>query len=94
MQQVPPTATLYKKTKVFTPENLPDVFANRHNTKAGVWGEIHVLEGVLTLSTYDGAPDVELSQGQVAAFAPQQDHAVAFPTGEGAFQIWFYADGG
>ncbi len=93
MKQVPQSAEFYKKTMVFTPENLPAKFAGRHNTKAGVWGEIHVLEGALTLTTYDGAPDVQIQKGDVAAFAPQEHHSVAFPEGAGAFEIWFYREG-
>lgn len=93
MTDLPLGAVCYKKTKPFTPATLPAKFANRHHTKAGVWGQLHVLSGRLDLTLYDGEQPYlaqSLGPGDSAVFGPEEPHAVAFPTGEGAFEIWFH----
>lgn len=93
MTDLPENAVCYKKTAPFTPENLPAKFANKHHTKAGVWGQIHVLSGQLDLTLYDGDRAFvarRLEVGETAVFGPQEPHAVAFPKGEGAFEVWFH----
>lgn len=93
MTELPENAVCYKKTAPFTPETLPAKFAARHHTKAGVWGQIHVLSGRLELSLYDGDRRHVariLNAGETAVFGPQEPHAVAFPDGNGAFEIWFH----
>lgn len=43
----------YKRTEVFTEETVPAGLRRAHNTKAGVWGLIHVLEGRLAYRITD-----------------------------------------
>lgn len=93
MTDLPANAVCYKKTAPFTPETLPAKFANRHHTKAGVWGQIHMLSGQLELTLYDGDRAYvarRLGAGDTAVFGPQEPHAVGFPDGEGAFEVWFH----
>lgn len=43
----------YKRTDVFTEATVPAALRRAHNTKAGVWGLIHVLEGRLAYRVTD-----------------------------------------
>jgi len=45
----------YRRTDVFTEETVPAALRRAHNTKAGVWGLIHVLEGRLAYRITDPA---------------------------------------
>lgn len=95
MTKLPPNAVCYKTTKLFTPENLPDVFKNNHHTKAGVWGRITLKSGSLRLQRFD-VNDISnciaeeiLNVGETAVFAPQEPHAVQFIK-SGGFTIGFH----
>lgn len=95
MSKLPPNAVWYKTTKLFTPENLPEVFKNNHHTKAGVWGEITVESGCLRLQRFDindiskCIAEETLNVGETAVFAPQEPHAVQFIQ-NGGFTIGFH----
>jgi tellurite resistance-related uncharacterized protein len=43
----------YRSTPVFDEHTLPDALRRRHNTKAGIWGVVRVLEGRLKLTWLD-----------------------------------------
>ncbi len=80
----------YRSTPVFDQNTLPQALRARHNTKAGVWGVIRVLEGELRL-TYLGNPSSEvlLTPGQTGLIRPQQAHFVT-PLGPMKMQVDFY----
>lgn len=80
----------YRSTPVFDQNTLPQALRARHNTKAGVWGVIRVLEGELRL-TYLGDPSSEvlLTPGQPGLIRPQQPHFVT-PLGPMKMQVDFY----
>ena len=45
MKTLPVDVIAYKRTPEFTVNTVPVGLLNSHNTKAGVWGKIVVLEG-------------------------------------------------
>lgn len=58
----------YRRTDVFTEETLPAALRRAHNTKAGVWGLIHVLEGRLAYRITD--PKREATEEVLTPDAP------------------------
>ena len=61
----------------FTNDSILPALLNRHNTKAGVWGRISVVQGILQLQTLEGELEtVVMSRGQDGVVAPQQYHQV------------------
>jgi len=80
----------YRSTPIFDEDTLPQALRARHNTKAGVWGVIRVLEGELRL-TYleDSLREVLLTPSQPGLIRPQQPHFVT-PLGPMKMQVDFY----
>ncbi len=83
------TITPYRSTPVFTEETLPAALQKRHNTKAGVWGLIRVLEGELRLAYCDPQSEVTLRPGAPGILQPEQWHFVTL-CGPMKVQIDFY----
>jgi tellurite resistance-related uncharacterized protein/adenylate kinase family enzyme len=106
--QMPGDAVAYKRLPAegaFTVDTMPRGLLSRHNTKAGVWGEIKVVRGQLQLRTLDGtlervvlkAPEADLV-GRPAHFdqsigivAPRQYHEVAPLTDDMQMFIRFHS---
>lgn len=79
----------YRSTPVFDQDTLPAALRARHDTKAGVWGVIRVIEGALTLTYLDPSSEVLLTPGRPGLICPQQPHFVT-PNGAMTMQIDFY----
>ena len=88
--QMPPDVEKYGETAVFSEQTVPEKLLNNHNTKAGVWGRIVVLEGALDY-IINGSPErtQRLTPGVFGAIAPQELHRVA-PVGAVRFKVEFY----
>ena len=82
-------AEAYKVTPVFDHDTLPAGLRREHQTKAGVWGLIRVLEGRLRLEYADGSPERILSPGVTGLLKPEQPHSVE-PLGCMRMQVEFY----
>ena len=52
-ERLPDGLSAYRRTPEFTEETVPAALLSAHNTKAGVWGQIHVLEGELLYRVTD-----------------------------------------
>ena len=90
MKQLPPTASAYKKTVVFTEDSIPQGLLRAHQTKADTWGRIVVLSGELMYRILE--PDVEevhLSTANPGIVEPQVRHEVQ-PIGQVSFYVEFY----
>nr|WP_206377556.1 DUF1971 domain-containing protein [Sphingobium sp. TB-6] len=61
----------------------------RHDTKAGVWGLIRVIEGALTLTYVDPSSEIVLTPDRPGLVLPQQPHFVT-PLGQMKMQVDFY----
>ena len=72
---LPPDVHPYSQTGVFTETTVPAALLRAHNTKAGVWGLIHVLEGRLAYRVRD---DRRPASDQV--LTPETPHGVVEPT--------------
>jgi tellurite resistance-related uncharacterized protein len=60
MTAIPSDYVNYKSTPIFTPENIPKMFLHLHNTRAGVYGKISVLQGQLKFYGFkDRRGDIE-----------------------------------
>lgn len=64
----------YKVTPVFDEESLPAAIRNAHNTKAGVWGLLRVLEGEVSLVFHDPARSVRVTPDNPASIPPEAVH--------------------
>lgn len=65
----------YRRTDVFTEATTPQALRRAHNTKAGVWGLIHVLEGRLAYRITDPRRPPEALE-----LTPQTPPGVVEPT--------------
>ncbi|MBW7935344.1 MAG: DUF1971 domain-containing protein [Gemmatimonadaceae bacterium] len=79
----------YRSTPVFDEHTLPAALRSRHNTKAGVWGVIQMLEGRLKLTYLDPPSEIVVEQGGSGLLRPQQDHFVE-PLGPIRMRVDFY----
>ncbi|MCW2393782.1 MULTISPECIES: DUF1971 domain-containing protein [unclassified Sphingobium] len=79
----------YRSTPVFNQDTLPAALRARHDTKAGVWGVIRVIEGALTLTYIDPPSEVTLTPERPGLVRPQQPHFVT-PVGTMKMQVDFY----
>ena len=79
----------YRSTPIFDEHTLPAALRANHETKAGVWGVIRVLEGALTLTYAGDASQKKLSPGNPGIVAPKQVHFVT-PDGPMRMQVDFY----
>lgn len=84
-----PTIQPYRSTPVFDQDTLPAALRRRHDTKAGVWGVIRVLEGELTLTMLDPLSETVLTPANPGLVLPQQPHFVT-PTGPMKMQVDFF----
>lgn len=77
MKSLPAGVEPYKRTPEFTEESVPAALVRRHDTKAGVWGRIHVLEGRMIYRILEPATEEHvLEPGRNGIVEPQVDHQV------------------
>ncbi|APL93362.1 hypothetical protein AI27_09930 [Sphingomonas sp. BHC-A] len=79
----------YRSTPIFDQDTLPAALRARHDTKAGVWGVIRVLEGRLQLTCLNPLSESVLTSDNPGIVMPQQPHFVT-PLGAMRMQIDFY----
>jgi len=85
------SAEPYKITPVFDQESLPAALRNEHNTKAGVWGLLRVLEGSVRLVFRDSQKSVNVTPNSPAPIPPEDVHHVEV-TGPIKMQVEFYRE--
>lgn len=89
MKSLPANVAAYQRTKEFTASSVPAALTRQHDTKAGVWGRICVLEGTLLYRILE--PTVEehvLSPGLDGIVEPRVPHEVE-PTPGVRFYVEF-----
>lgn len=79
----------YRSTPVFDQDTLPAALRARHDTKAGVWGMIRVIEGQLLLSYLDPPSEIMLDPERSGLILPGQPHFVT-PVGPMKMRVDFY----
>lgn len=89
---LPAEVSAYKQTPVFTESSIPAGLLKAHSTKAGTWGLLHVLDGVLIYRLKDERrPESEITvrSGGAAVIEPEVLHEVQ-PVGPVRFFVEFY----
>lgn len=87
---LPPDVVAYKRTPVFDETTLPDGLRKRHNTKEGVWGVLHMLEGRLRFRWLEPLSEHLLEPGaRPMIIPPQKPHEVS-PLGPVRFYVEFH----
>jgi len=91
--RLPADVVPYRRTADFTHETLPDALRRAHNTKAGAWGLIHVLEGRLAYRVTDprrpASQTVLTPDGEPGVVEPTILHEVE-PLGPVRFYVEFH----
>jgi tellurite resistance-related uncharacterized protein len=91
--RLPPDVRPYRRTPDFTEATTPQGLLRAHDTKPGVWGLIHVLEGRLAYRVTDPrrpASETILSpDGEPGVVEPTIRHEVQ-PLGAVRFHIEFH----
>jgi tellurite resistance-related uncharacterized protein len=88
---LPPGLVAYRRTPIFTEETLPQGLRHRHQTKAGVWALITIVEGRLRFRCLDPPSETVLDPTAPGAVASQEPHEVE-PLGPVRFFVEFYAE--
>ena len=89
MNDLPDDVTSYSKTPVFDEQSVPAALLKDHETKAGTWGVIHVLEGELSYKVCGNDPAVTLRPNLPGIIAPKTLHFVE-PLGPVRFFVEFF----
>ena len=77
MKTLPADVEVYKRTPEFTETTVPTGLEKRHNTKAGVWARIRVLEGQLLYRILEPAVEEHtITPGHDGIVEPEVDHQV------------------
>ena len=79
----------YKRTPVFTEKTVPKGLLADHNTKTGVWGQIHVESGELNYVIPSKGQSHLLTPGIVGTVMPEQRHHIE-PVGPVQFFVEFW----
>lgn len=72
---LPEGAEKYRETKEFTEVTVPKGLLADHNTAAGVWGLLVIVEGSLDY-TRTGKLPVEVTRDAPAVIYPQEPHHI------------------
>jgi truncated hemoglobin YjbI/tellurite resistance-related uncharacterized protein len=84
-----PASRPYRSTPVFDSETLPEALRLAHNTKAGTWGLIRVLEGRLLYRLEESGEEMILDPTRPGLVRPQERHHVE-PLGPMRMRVDFY----
>jgi len=91
MNGLPADVEAYGRSPEFNEDTLPAALRRQHNTKAGTWALIHVLEGLLTYRIYDPPSEELLEPGKPGIVRPQQLHEVEPATTPMRMFVEFYS---
>lgn len=86
---LPPGLECYSQSPVFTPETLPEKLKATHTTKAGTYGLLRVISGIVRFTVENSQTDYIVTSGKQLVIEPEVPHHVQFEL-NGSFQIDFY----
>jgi tellurite resistance-related uncharacterized protein len=90
MKTLPGHVAHYKSTPVFTEHTVPGALQRNHNTAAGVWGRITILEGELLYHISEPEREtIRLTPQQPGIVEPRIQHEVEV-IGPVRFQVDFH----
>jgi tellurite resistance-related uncharacterized protein len=89
--KLPRGLACYRETPVFTRATVPAALLDAHNTKAGVWGLLHVLSGRVQYCLDNGTDEsVIVAAGETAVIEPQVSHHVELLDDDSSFRVEFH----
>jgi tellurite resistance-related uncharacterized protein len=91
MKQLPDNAAAYKRTPEFNQSTIPNGLLKNHQTKAGVWGKINILEGRLLYLIEETNEQFELDATTAGVVEPAVLHHIK-PLGSVRFYVEFYRE--
>jgi tellurite resistance-related uncharacterized protein len=90
MKQLPDSVTAYKRTPTFNNDSVPKGLLQDHNTKAGTWGKITIIEGSILYTILEPTvEEYELSPGVDGIVEPTVHHKIALREAT-TFYVEFY----
>lgn len=95
--RIPANWTIQRSTPFFTRDNVPAALLSHHNTAADVFGQLCVMEGVVTYYGFAGEEAIEpevkvvINAGEFATSPPQYWHRVELSE-DAQFNINFWSD--
>lgn len=95
--RIPANWKVKRSTPFFTKENVPAALLSHHNTAAGVFGQLCVMEGTVTYYGFANEtatePEVKvvINAGQFATSPPQYWHRVEL-SDDARFNIHFWVE--
>ncbi|WP_230656306.1 DUF1971 domain-containing protein [Psychrobacter sp. I-STPA10] len=96
-QIIPSHWRVKRSTPFFTKDNIPEALLTHHNTAAGIFGQICVMQGVVTFYGFASEEATEpektiiIKAGEFATTPPQYWHRVEL-SDDAQFNINFWAD--
>jgi tellurite resistance-related uncharacterized protein len=88
---LPSGLACYRKSPLFTRDNVPAALLSSHNVKAGVWGVLRVTRGRVRYHLDGDVPASEvIAAGEMAVIEPEAAHHVEMLDADSAFLIEFH----
>lgn len=94
---IPKNFTIQRSTPMFVKHTIPKALFNKHNTAAGVYGQIVVIAGILTFCSFNNYDDENVAQeivvksGTFTVTPPQLWHKIKV-SDDIMFNINFWSD--
>ncbi len=89
MTQLPSSVSFFKKSPVFTNENVPEALLNDHRTSEGVWGVVNIVKGSIKCFMGDNPNPLTLTPAEKTVVEPKVPHRVEL-TEPAEFFVEFY----
>ncbi|WP_263322161.1 DUF1971 domain-containing protein [Endozoicomonas sp. Mp262] len=89
MTKLPSSVTPYKKTTIFTSDNIPKAFLKEHSTAPGTWGILHIIEGTLIFCDDETGQEYPLAKDKKMVIAPTKRHHLKL-SGYAEIYVEFY----
>lgn len=95
MSCVPKGYVKCKTTPVFDKDNIPNIYSQRHFTRSGVYGQIHVIQGEVKFYGYESKvgesnKELILKANETAISHPEYWHRIEPISDDALFEIHFY----
>lgn len=90
MNSIPTHCTFYRKTPTFDEATVPAGLLKAHQTRAGVWGRIVVLEGTLTYRILEPVTEEHTLTPELSGIVEPQVHHEVQATGKVRFFVEFH----
>ncbi|MCE9883271.1 DUF1971 domain-containing protein [Obesumbacterium proteus] len=97
MFKIPANYHVTRSTPFFNRQNVPAALLSHHNTKAGVYGRLSVMQGAVKYYGFANeqaqTPEIEvtINAGQFGVSPPQYWHKVELLTEDTYFNLDFFA---